>query len=529
MIIRKPYAFLIKHFKIIHLLLLVPLIYLAFKFGDISSFFNRYINANYQTSETSIAGNYITLYMYLSIIVLIIINIIIFLLMKSKGKSTIYYSISIIYYLISFIATFLFYTAMASIETGTITQTLASFAKDISVLFPIPYYILVVATFVKGIGFNIKTLRFDSYLGIQVSEYDDEEIEIKINSDNASAKKRVVHYFRELKYYILENKFVFSCLGIAVLIGIFIAIYMDLQVYNKRYNFHEAFALDSFNMTLKESYISDVDYKGKKILDDYYYLAVKISITNKSRTDQSLDKGNFRIYLGKDIIYPKYSLSGNFIDIGTNYQGETIKAGSTDDYVFVYELTDKMLKSSYKMKILSNLQQKNGKLIPSYRIINIKPTNITKVEKVKTIKTDEEIVLTDTMLGNTIYKLKNFNIARNYSYTYDICKDDNQCKTYNDIVISNQGKILVIIEDEIKWDDTISYYKNSHKDIYEDYGIIAYKYQGNEYQTRLTNVTPTNLKGVKVYEVPDLLSRVDLSEMKLFFKIRNKVITIEVA
>ena len=49
MILKKPYGFLIKHFKIINLILLVPILYIILKFGDIAGFFRDYVAAKYNT------------------------------------------------------------------------------------------------------------------------------------------------------------------------------------------------------------------------------------------------------------------------------------------------------------------------------------------------------------------------------------------------------------------------------------------------------------------------------------------------
>ena len=48
MVIRKPYAFLIKYFKIIHIVIFITLIFLLFKLRAIYIFFkNKYINFLY--------------------------------------------------------------------------------------------------------------------------------------------------------------------------------------------------------------------------------------------------------------------------------------------------------------------------------------------------------------------------------------------------------------------------------------------------------------------------------------------------
>ena len=68
MILKKPYAFLIKHFKLIHLLLCIPLVYLLIRTGAIATFLNSYVSANYYTSQTNLAGTYINYFMYLAIL-----------------------------------------------------------------------------------------------------------------------------------------------------------------------------------------------------------------------------------------------------------------------------------------------------------------------------------------------------------------------------------------------------------------------------------------------------------------------------
>ena len=100
MILRKPYAFLIKHFKMIHLLLCVPIIYLIIRTGRIASFFSSYVRANYYTNLTNIAGTYINYFMYIAIIVIILLVLTVFFLMRQKKKDTRFYLFLLIYYII---------------------------------------------------------------------------------------------------------------------------------------------------------------------------------------------------------------------------------------------------------------------------------------------------------------------------------------------------------------------------------------------------------------------------------------------
>lgn len=529
MIIKKPYGFLIKHFKLLHLLLLVPMVYVMLKFGDISTFYKDFVRAEFRTYETNVAGTYITAMTFASLLLLVLSNAIIMVLLKLKKKNVTFYLINVVYYIILIVMAALNYGIMADIDIGTTMKASAiNVLRDIAGMIVLPSYPLILFQIITGIGFNIKTFRFDKKIDINIDEEDEEEVEIKLG-EGYTLKRNIVHTLRELKYYVLENKFIFMCIGGVLIIGTIIGLYINTQIYNKKYKIYQSFALDTFTMTLKESYLTDIDYKGEKIAKGTYYLAVKISIYNKSSEAATIDKANFRIFLDDKVLYPNYERSSRFIDIGKNYQGNSIFGGTADDYVLVYELDSSMLRNQYQMKILSDLKHEPNKLVPSYKIINIKPTNILKEEQVGEGKIGTEFKMNETLLGKTTYKLENVTFDRKYQYSYKQCSSPRNCKTLtNTIIPKTPNKVLMIIDDDITWDETASYFKNSRLDLYGDFGSIIYDYTYNgkesEFKSNLVDITPPNIKDVKIYEVSNtVLSGKDKT---LRLKIRNKYITI---
>ena len=88
MIIKKPYAFMIKHFRLIHVILSLLMVFLISKTSSIVSFFNEYVKNGYYTLNS---GSYINFYMFISIILIIVISAFVYLLMKWKNKSRNYY------------------------------------------------------------------------------------------------------------------------------------------------------------------------------------------------------------------------------------------------------------------------------------------------------------------------------------------------------------------------------------------------------------------------------------------------------
>ncbi len=524
MIIRKPYAFLIKHYKIINLLLLVPMLYITLKFGDISKFFQDYIRAKYSTPETIIAGKYITALTYIVLIFLILYNLTLYILMKSKKKSTFDYIAGTIFYILLLVLSLYFFNTMKAIELRKASDAAVLMARDIALIVSLPNYPLVFLTLLKGIGFNIKTFRIDNNYDLQITEEDAAEVEVQLGADNYAIKRNIVHILRELKYYVLENKFVFTCLGIVLLVTIFTSLYINIGVYNRKYNINQSFALDAFTFTVKDSYVTDVDYAGRVVDDDYCYLVVKLEILNRSTQSEVLYGDNFRIYRGKTYYFPNLDRSNRFVDLGNYYNGEPIPSEKQEIINLAYKIPKKEAKKTFQLKILSSTHEKNGKLIPAYQTIKLKPKDIVESKDLGKIKVGKEISLEETTLGKTKYKLNSVRFVKTYTWDY---KNKNGEKR-KDFIQAGQGKVLMVIDDTIEYDETTPYYINTQHDFYTDFATLNYTYNNlegpKEYTNTLKNVTPSSQKEVKIYEVSSLA--LNSTNKRLIINIRNKTITI---
>ena len=534
MIIKNPYGFITKHYKIINLLLLIPLLYLLLSFGDLKEFFNGFVVNDYITHETDFMESYLNIGTTLAIIGLLVVHTIIYVIISTKKRKAPYHLVSAISMFVIGMLSILFTQALGKIRDLSIDPTYANLIRDISGMATVPFYILFVWGITKVIGFNLKTFKMDNNAELRIVD-DDEEIEIKLNQDDYSFKRNITHVLREAKYYILENKFVFTCIAIAIVGIVGYTSYKNYKMYNSTFTINKAFVLDNFSIALKESYITNVDYSGKPLAKDKYYLAVKLGIENKG-PETVIDQGTFKLFADDEIIYPSYDRSSRFIDIGREYNGEPIRAKEADDFVFVYELTGDQIHSNYEIRLLNGITQKDKKLLTKYKTISIRPQNIVKTKQYKNIKEKEMIDLSGTTLGNSAFKLNKISIKDVYKYKYEICDEEKEkCSTYEDVVLPrNPGNRIIIIDDELHLDENCSYYKNSDLDFYKDFISIEYKYiSPSDYQqsvrkvkTELTNITPKNLKDKKIYEIPGNIEYAD--EINLIVKIRNQEFIIEV-
>ena len=538
MILKKPYGFIIKHFK------------------------------------------YITVWLLASLVFLILFNLLLFGLMKKKKKSTAVYSFSIIYYFILFILSLMLYNQFTSIELGKISTTIVGLYKDITAFIPYGGYYLIISTLFKGIGFNIKTLKFDQSTDLQLTEEDTEEFEIAGKGDQETLKKFAVHTYRELKYYVVENKFIVSCIVVLLLLLISSNIYINIGFYNKKYAANENLALNNLIFSVKDSYITNADQGGNIIASNKYFLVVKLGIENTSYEGISIKQKDFRIDVKKERLYPTIDQGNKFLDIAKNYDGKDIPPKIIDaidkpkyscekgytiignrcsnkkeyvepeiehnyycpdgyelktntceipkensEYVIAYEITKEQIQKSYTMKILNRATNNIGELNPSYKMIKFKPKNLLNKEDMGKVELGKEMNLKETLLGETKITIDDIQLAPSYTYNYNYCLTSNNCETRKDVVTAKVGRLLVIIDDNISYDETVSFYKNTNHEFYKYFGAISYEYNEKEYTELLNDVTPAKLKNKKIYDISSIAKYA--KNKKLVITIRNKYFSID--
>ena len=532
MIIKKPYGWLIKHFKIINLALILPMLYVMWKFKDISKFFSGYVKANYTVMENTPVEKYFTPLLYGALFVLILAYILIFWLLNSKKKNTLVYKIDIVYYILLFGSTILFYSTMYSLGTTTVVdQTIINFVKDLSFLTFLPSPVLIIYNLTKGFGFNFKSFRFDNNLDLQVGEDDDEEVELKIGTDAYIMKRNAHRLFREAKYYVLENKFVFTCILGAVGLVILWGIYMHYEVYNKNVNIYQSISMNNLSFSLKESYLTDTDIGGQIIENGCYYLAIRIGIQNLDQNNPvKVDRSMFRIYFDDKQVMPNFDRAARFSDIGVPFDGSNIPKGASKDYVLVYELSAKDVRASYQMKILSQMQQDDDKLKSSYKIINIRPINLLTQVDAGTTKVGKEIDLSGTLLGKTKLNIQEVKLKNSYQYKYKQCvgTSKSNCVMSTNSVVPSGGKALVVVKSSVIWDETTPYYLYTKKNFILDYGFIEFERNGKTVKLKIDrDVTPQAVTDVRMYEIP--VTVMEGKDPRLVLTIRNQNITIKLS
>ena len=527
MIFRKPYAFLIKHFKIIHFLIAILSFYVAYKTYNIIVFFQNFITSNYTGSFYAGFYSY-----YISALLNILILLIIFglaaivLLFYYKKKPSKIYISSIIYFVIFLIFLSVIKNVMITLESTTLSSGTIRVYRDLSILSFIPQPLFIILFLLRGFGFNIHKFNFKEDLKeLEISEEDNEEVEITFKKDGVKIQRNLRRFIREFQYYIVENKFIFILICIFLFFGVAFIVYKALpEIVDTNYRQGDLFNITGLQYRIEDSIITNLDYKGDIISNDYYYVVVKLNIENKTTEKIALDYNKFRLDVNNRYEYPVKDMGKRFIDYANEYYGKELDPGSQNYFSLVYKINKNEVKKNYKIKIESGFVLSNSLQIGKFNNISISPTIITQVSTEGKYKKNDEISLINSNLGDSTFKVSDVVITDKYIYDYEVCQDD-KCNTYKNQVnidFMQKDKTLVVLGYKFNLDNNIPYYKTSSNIAGFVNNFLKIKAIINNQEKYLTikNNTPSNLKDKIVLETSNEIN--DADELYLAITIRNK-------
>ncbi len=536
MIIRKPYAFIIKNFKILHLALFTLLAYVLYKSTKIFTFFNNYATKSYVEYYEDFSKQFVGFGIFFIIIIILLVNGILFYLLKLKNKRTKYYLMNIGYYLILIILLIIInniFTQM-NYKTNSVSVKDAIAIRDIILMVIVPQYILTIFCFLRGVGFDVKSFNFKKDLiELEILEEDNEEVEILAPKDTYKIMRTIRKIIRECKYFVLEHKFLFTIgsgfLGVVILIMII----SDRSVYTNNYNQKDSFTVNGITFKINESYLTDIDYAGKIINEKYYYLILDVIMKNSSSEDIKFQTQDLPLIAGSKTYYPTLSKNDYFLDYGNGYNGiNKIESNSENNYLIIYEID----KTNYKDMHLNlvNSYLKNGKNVTNKRNIKINPKKVfkEKTELIGNYNLKEEVLLGESNLKKSNITIESYEINNSFTYKYEYYNPFSS-KTINGYItvksnIKNDDYLVMMIESdyEVDTDLYISEYLPNSCDFLSYFASLKYEINNKEYTISKLNLIDLKVdakylsKNITYITVPSKIKSADT--INLIINIRDK-------
>lgn len=524
MILRKPYAFLIKRFRLIHFILFGLILYILLSTKSLVDNFSNLVNngkiINYFPSSILV---------YIAIVLVIIFGLAMFLLMKNKKKPNRFYLFLLMYFFVFIIAILYANSLIAGIIKNNVVNIQQARAyHDIARIIYYPQLVLLIFSLVRSVGFDIKSFNFGKDLNeLNLNEKDREEFEFTLGLDYHNILVKLRNYVRELKYYFLENTFIIISLLVIGAFSLVVTIYVNKEIINKTYRETQVFSSSNFQFSIANSYLTDINQAGETIMKGQYYLVVDLNIKNISSKDQMLDLTDFTIRTRDIDILPVVTQNNNFVDLGIPYKNKYIEKGSTVNNILIFEVNSYTKNDKYLLKILSGIKynEKTDQEEGSYVSVALSPQKMDRLETKKnlfygtTVKFDESLLKKSSLLVN------DYEIANNLVYKYNYCYDKDDCRDLVGVIsadLETKNSTLLILDYDLIIDKKSIYSKNLKNELsfFDDYVTVKYTIEG---LSRISTVKVANTTKYKEKVALQVTSTITNAEkIDLYITIRDK-------
>ncbi len=471
MVFRKPYGFLIKYFKLIHLVLTLLSIFLVIKVNGILGYYNHFISGSASKLD---AISYVTNFYIIVIILSIFICLSIYALMRYKEKPRLLYLLLIVLYFVTAVMIRVSYSGLHTIYISVLETKTMRLYRDLLQILVWVQYLSIAAVLIRGLGFDIKKFNFVQdleELGLEVK--DEEEIELTLGGTEVTQRK-IHRNFRELKYYYLENKvFINIILSFFVTVGV-ITFILDHEFFHKVYEEGEVFSTDNFTFQILDSYITNRDYKGAIIGDlEHSFVVVRVNL-GANQEGREFKTSNFILKTEKNSYASEIRYASRFNDLGNVYQGQVIKGKNT--YLFLYPVVN------------GELYQKMKIVYAEDKVVNLKPVSLDEKKDAISVGLGNKLDLSKTSMKKGYLQISSYEIQERFSYSYNY--ELRGEKYTGEYTISSSQNIILHLEMDSQYAGDFSNYE-----FFSNYSKLMYKIGEQEYQSSvLADKTPGNYK-----------------------------------
>ena len=503
MVFRKPYGFLIKHFKLIHLVLTGLLIYLTSYVSGILTYYNKFMVGTVGKFD---AINYMNSYYLIAVILSIIICMVVYALLRYKKKPRTLYLVLIAFVIL--IAGFINMVqgGLEVIYFGVLDTKTLRLYRDLLRILIVFQYISVAVVLVRGLGFDIKKFDFVADLHeLDLDVSDDEEVELTIGNTNILQRK-VNRRVREFKYYYFENKPFILVIVISLLVIGLGSWIINKEVVNKVYEEGEQFSTDNFTFKVLDSYITTRGYDNEVILkDNSSYVIVKTMVSSNNKS--VINMANMLLNVNYNS-YSSNSYSGNrFMDLGTPYRKQKVNGAYT--YLFIYKVSN------------NDINKKMHLVYADDKKVKLSPVMLDEAGTSKEYKLDEKIDLSKTTFDKGSFVIESYEVGEKFSYPYQY---EMGGKIFNSqySITSPQKMILKLdVSSEIPLD------LNNYTFL-DYYASLKYKIDGVEYESNsFEDKTPGNEKkslylsvDKKIGNAEEIWFDIQIRNYKFIYKIK---------
>ena len=525
MILRKPYAFFIKHFKLIHIILAVLVFYAIYNTKLLLDFFNEYAD-----SIINVIGQDLTfillpgLFRFVPILI-IIVTIVIMIVMFVKKKPSFFYIINILIYIYLFVIIQVSHSTLNTMSLTLIDGRTVRLVRDLIAVAFIIQFISAVFISVRATGFDVKKFNFKEDLkDLEISEEDREEVEVELTIDKNKINRNVRRFIRYFKYAYKENKLLANLTISGIAIGVVIIMYFIFFNQTPIIQQNQVFDGNGFTIAVNESYLTNTNYERKQIDNEFYYLILRIQIKNNMFKSTSFDIATTKVLIENYVYTPTVANIESFSDFGKVYQGEKISS-EYENKVLIYQIPKQLIDKDMIFSYVDKNKVNQNSPTDSIKV-KLNAIDLTKIKSTNKTTLTNELKLENSILDDYKIIINDFSIERQYKLNYDFCIDKECYVSYEYIkpsITTSQDKVLLRIKGNLKSEESIPDIYNLC-DFIEKFGKIYYTVDNDKkvQSIKLKEIIPKYATEPDTYYIEILEEVIYSDKLSIVFMIRDR-------
>lgn len=529
MVFRKPFAFIIKHFKAFHIVMFLTSLFVMYNANQVRGLARSLISSNAFTYTG--AESYARSPVYIICLIGLVAVGLIYWLFKVRKKDLRYYRLVLIYYIASMSGFYYLSDKLIKLSEAELSMDELGLLRDVSTMILMASVPIIVLSLIRGIGFNIKQFNFSKDIKeLEITDNDSEEFEILIGQNNYKYIRKIRKMIRETRYVVLEHLFLIIIVGTALLVVGGISIGYKIYKENKSVGQQEITTVNGVYYAVNKTYITARDLNGKQIKSNYKYVVVNISMKNLNEEDVLFNQEIFSLQSGRLVYKPIDYFQNVFNDLGVFIQnGTQIPKDNFLTGLIVFEIPNSMKVTNFKLKVFRDLNITDEDFSVNYEAFAANGYLLDDEKK-------EEIVNIGTKYDSSIYKDNKVSFTINkaylqdaYSDKYIICETEDKCSKKSLLVkpdsLTTSTMLIVDYQGSLNSDANYYYSIKDMDEFFNSFTKVEYTVGIDKY-TSTGGVLYKGLNGKAFIVVDRKITRA--SSIDLVFNFRNTTIKVPI-
>lgn len=518
MVFRKPYAFLIKNFKKIHIVMLLAWAFIYYKVFLVKDFVKEFISLGTYNSTLENITSKINLLFYITVIFMIIVSTALLILLKHKKKPWKLYLILIGEYVFMMVAVVSLSSFFKSYDPITPVSSVFLNRDLLNIASWIQYGVLVILI-LRITGLDLKKFGFNNDKEfLELNSSDREEFEINIEFDKHSISRKYNQLKRNINYFYQEHKFIIRVISIILVVLLVGYSYYFFAIKHKSYQEGDTFTSGRYSIVVDSAYVTNKNTSGEIIEKKSKFVIVKVKIRNNESSSVQVDFSRYHLMNSSyDIINTLY-YDEYFSDVGNLISKDNLLNGNqTKSFTLIYKVPNELKNNRFALYF----QEYMGRNETYLRKIKLKINDVSKITN-NNYKAGDKVVF-DILNSKTDVTFDNVSFESSTTYNKYECNNGEECEIRTENLNSQPGKKIIKIAFSSSDFEGKEFIDFSCK-----YGRIKYvDSSGNIQYYNVVNMLNTEYEGKEIFiEVTDQI--LESKDIYIEYIVRQKKYTIKI-